>query len=376
MARIAESAGLMKGSGGATRLGAPRESERELAALRDHVERTIARSPKLSEMAKRIGLTPGDVASEALARFLRLGDPEIENPAGWMVGAGRNFIFDQHRKGLDREVALDPGSRSARYAARRGRRADRGNPRPALREQALRRRCQAAGAARPACDRRLRGGGVDARGREGIRDSEEQRAAGLQAPAGGDLKRDRTPGDPPSPQSGARLPPRVHEPAAGGGDAGEAQVGHGPLDGGALARARRATGGCPGAAGCPRPRSAAGGTRFRRSPRCYGRPCSGRGPVARDPGHGPRSRNGRRMWQREARGWPPRQSSLPASAVRRRPVWGAPVSPPGWSMCRATTTSLSPRRPCPRSRPPRRRPSLPRSQPQLPPPPIPSRASR
>ena len=111
MARIAENAGLMKGSGGATRLGAPHESERELAALRDHVERTIARSPKLSEMGKRIGLTPGDVASEALARFLRLGDPEIENPAGWMVGAGRNFIFDQHRKGLDREVALDPGSR-------------------------------------------------------------------------------------------------------------------------------------------------------------------------------------------------------------------------------------------------------------------------
>ena len=51
------------------------------------------------------------MASEALARFLRLGDPEIENPAGWMVGAGRNFIFDQHRKGLDREMALDPGSR-------------------------------------------------------------------------------------------------------------------------------------------------------------------------------------------------------------------------------------------------------------------------
>ena len=71
MARIAENAGLMMGSGGATRLGAPHESERELAALRDHVERTIARSPKLSEMAKRIGLTPGDVASEALARFLR-----------------------------------------------------------------------------------------------------------------------------------------------------------------------------------------------------------------------------------------------------------------------------------------------------------------
>ena len=111
MARIAENAGLMKGSGGATHLGAPLESERELAALRDHVERTIARSPKLSEMAKRIGLTPGDVASEALTRFLRVGDPEIENPAGWMVGAGRNFIFDQHRKGLDREVALEPGSR-------------------------------------------------------------------------------------------------------------------------------------------------------------------------------------------------------------------------------------------------------------------------
>jgi DNA-directed RNA polymerase specialized sigma24 family protein len=110
MARNAENAGLMEGSGGATRLGAPHDSERDLAALRDHVERTIARSPKLSGMAERIGLTPADVASEALARFLRVGDDEIENPAGWMVGAGRNFIFDQHRKGLDREIAWEPGS--------------------------------------------------------------------------------------------------------------------------------------------------------------------------------------------------------------------------------------------------------------------------
>ena len=110
MARIAESAGLMKGSGGATRLGSPHDSERDLAALRDHVERTIARSPKLSEMAERIGLTPADVASEALTRFLRLDDPEIENPAGWMVGAGRNFIFDQHRKGVGREIAWEPHS--------------------------------------------------------------------------------------------------------------------------------------------------------------------------------------------------------------------------------------------------------------------------
>ena len=110
MARIAENAGLMKGPRGATRLRAPHDSERDLAALRDHVERTIARSPKLSEMARRVGLTPGDVASEALARFLRAADPEIENPAGWMVGAGRNFIFDQHKKGVDREIAWEPGS--------------------------------------------------------------------------------------------------------------------------------------------------------------------------------------------------------------------------------------------------------------------------
>ena len=112
MARIAESAGLMKGAGGTTRLGSAHDSERDLAALRDHVERTIARSPKLSEMAERIGLTPADVASEALARYLRLDDPEIENPAGWMVGAGRNFIFDQHRKGVGREIAWEPGSRA------------------------------------------------------------------------------------------------------------------------------------------------------------------------------------------------------------------------------------------------------------------------
>ena len=116
MARIAENAGLMKGSGGATRLGAPHDSERELAALRDHVERTIARSPKLSEMAERIGFTPADVASEALARFLRLGDPRSRTPpAGWWGPGGTSSSTSTARA----SIARSPGSRAATPLIRR-----------------------------------------------------------------------------------------------------------------------------------------------------------------------------------------------------------------------------------------------------------------
>lgn len=84
----------------------------DLAALRAHVEQTIARSKKLREMAARTGYTPEDVASEALARYLGVSDKEIENPAAWMVTAGRNFVYDLHKKGVQREMASEPGSRT------------------------------------------------------------------------------------------------------------------------------------------------------------------------------------------------------------------------------------------------------------------------
>jgi DNA-directed RNA polymerase specialized sigma24 family protein len=85
---------------------------RDLVALRAQVERTIAHNRKLREMANRTGYSPEDVASEALARYLAASDDGIENPTAWMVRAGRNFVYDLHRKGLQRETAADPTSHS------------------------------------------------------------------------------------------------------------------------------------------------------------------------------------------------------------------------------------------------------------------------
>ena len=84
----------------------------DLAALRAQVERTIAHNRKLREMARRTGHSPEDVASEALARYLAASGEGIDNPAAWMVSAGRNFVYDLHRRGLQRETAADPASRS------------------------------------------------------------------------------------------------------------------------------------------------------------------------------------------------------------------------------------------------------------------------
>ena len=90
---------------------APFETMSSLRCARQ-VERTIAHNRKLREMARRTGHSPEDVASEALARYLAAADEGIENPTAWMVRAGRNFVYDLHRKGLQRETAADPGSRS------------------------------------------------------------------------------------------------------------------------------------------------------------------------------------------------------------------------------------------------------------------------
>ena len=100
------------GTGAEGGVHAARENGHDLVAFRAQVERTIAHNRKLREMAKRTGYSPEDVASEALARYLAAGDGEIENPTAWMVRAGRNFVYDLHRKGLQRETAADPGSRS------------------------------------------------------------------------------------------------------------------------------------------------------------------------------------------------------------------------------------------------------------------------
>lgn len=91
---------------------APQATDRDeqLAGFRDQVERTIARSRKLRQMAEHTGYTPEDVASEAFARYLAAQDKGIDNPAAWMVTAGRNFVYDLHRKGLQREAPSEPGS--------------------------------------------------------------------------------------------------------------------------------------------------------------------------------------------------------------------------------------------------------------------------
>lgn len=96
----------------------PPLADQDLAALRASVEQTISRSKKLREMAARTGYTPEDVASEALVRYLGASDREIENPAAWMVTAARNFVYDLHKKGLQRETAAEPGSHTLDQARR------------------------------------------------------------------------------------------------------------------------------------------------------------------------------------------------------------------------------------------------------------------
>src|SRR5262249_11375464 len=50
--------------------------------------------------------------SEALTRYLAASKERIENPTAWMVRAGRNFVYDLHRKGVQRETAADPAAHS------------------------------------------------------------------------------------------------------------------------------------------------------------------------------------------------------------------------------------------------------------------------